>query len=321
VAIATDRETLEKLIAKAERRIDKAWRESIRWLRQRWSEKRLAKAYSTGDLSELNSDLDRMAAMFATSTTAIVVLASKEIANGVISRAIGSPFEIDQHAEQMVEMLRRDRLRMVSEITQEQRAAWTQSIARGVQMGSNPLTIARDIRNSMGLTAKQDQIVANYRRALEQRDATAALDRALRDRRFDRTVERAARGEVALTPKQIDRMVERYHERWVKYRSEVIARTESLRVAHMGADEAYRQAVEQGDLDESEIERTWLHTNRGPNSRDFHEDMNGQKRKLGALFVSGNGNLLRYPGDLAAPASETIQCRCVLVTRLNAVRV
>ena len=46
------------------------------------------------------------------------------------------------------------------------------------------------------------------------------------------------------------------------------------------------------------------------NSRDTHIALNGKKALQGEPFP---GSLLKYPGDPAAPASETINCHCVLI--------
>lgn len=52
------------------------------------------------------------------------------------------------------------------------------------------------------------------------------------------------------------------------------------------------------------------------NTRHSHAAMNGQKRRMGVPFTSGNGYELRYPGDHNAPAEETVQCVCVKTTRI-----
>ena len=49
------------------------------------------------------------------------------------------------------------------------------------------------------------------------------------------------------------------------------------------------------------------------NSRDTHISLNGKKAMQGNAFVTSAGNSLKYPGDPTAPASEVINCHCVLV--------
>ena len=109
-------------------------------------------------------------------------------------------------------------------------------------------------------------------------------------------------------------MVGRYSERYVKYRSEVIARTESLRAVHAGNNEAYEQAIEQGELAKDQIMRTWI-TAGDDRVRDTHENLSGVQAGMDQTFPA-QGGPLRFPGDPAGPADETIQCRCSLATRM-----
>ena len=155
----------------------------------------------------------------------------------------------------------------------------------------------------------------NYRRLLGRvsEGDSEALTRQLRDRRFDPTVRRAVAAREPLSQAQIDRMVERYRARYVKYRAEVIGRTEALRAVHAGNDEAYRQAIDGGAIDLDELQRTWV-TARDERVRPTHRVAGGQVRGINEPFIVG-GAQLRYPGDPRGPAKETIQCRCALTTR------
>ena len=141
-----------------------------------------------------------------------------------------------------VNHMQSERLRFIREFTDSQRDATRLAMVDGIERGLNPIEQARNFRSSVGLTAKQQQAVINYRRLLGRAgDGDAeALTRELRDRRFDRTVRRAVVSREPLSQAQIDRMVERYRERYIKYRAEVIGRTEALRAVHAGNDEAYQ---------------------------------------------------------------------------------
>ena len=156
--------------------------------------------------------------------------------------------------------------------------------------------------------------VVNYRNLLEA-GSLDALDRELRDRSFDRTVRSAINRGRILTKDQVDRMVGRYHERSIKLRAEMIARTESLRAVHTGNYNAYNQAVENNHLKESEIVRQWISA--GDNRvRPTHVIADGQIVKgQNTPFLVGGEELL-YPGDPNAPGRETIGCRCVVTTTL-----
>lgn len=240
-------------------------------------------------------------------------LASADDTMRFIGNSINVLVSFDRTNERAVEMMRRNQLRLVRGFTNEQRLATRFALVEGIAQGMNPRQQALLFRQSIGLTRRQVQAVLNYRRLLERGDA-AALQRALRDRRFDSTVRAAVDGDRPLTNDQIDRMVGRYRERYVRYRSEVIARTESLRAVHEGAQAAYRQAISDGVLAEDELVQEWI-TATDERVRSSHAFMHGQQRPIGEPFTSGAGNQIRYPGDIDAPGSETIQCRCVLTTR------
>lgn len=227
-----------------------------------------------------------------------------------------------------VRWARENSLAKLRELTDDQRGAIREILVAGARSGDNPLVMAREIRDSIGLTQYQAQVVENYRRQLESRQFGAAIQRELSDGRFDRTVAAAARDARGLTAAQIDTMVERYRQNWVAFRAENIARTEALRVAHQGTEELYRQAIASGDIEASQIERTWRHGAGGRGGKGkrrgkggprlFHVSMDGQKHGYGESFISGLGAELRYPGDPEASAEETAFCACVLETRLLA---
>jgi hypothetical protein len=214
-----------------------------------------------------------------------------------------------------VQQMQNNQLRIVREFTQEQRAATRNALTDGVRRGINPRAQAQAFRDSIGLTQAQEQIVRNYRRQLENADS-GALGRRLRDRRSDRTVRSAILNDEPLAQGKVDQLVDRYRENWVGFRAETIARTEALRATHEGSREAFRQAIDQGELDPGELVRTWRTAHDG-RVRDSHRSMDGQERDMGESFVSGAGNRLQFPGDPSAPADEIVQCRCVVVTRVK----
>jgi uncharacterized protein with gpF-like domain len=153
-------------------------------------------------------------------------------------------------------------------------------------------------------------MVDNYRALLESGNRQA-LERELRDRRFDRTVEEAIANDEVLAPATIERMVSRYHDRFLDLRAETIARTESLRALSEARQEATEQIIEQTGILPEAVTRTWRATH-DERTRDTHAAMDGQRVGLTEPFISPSGAQLMYPGDPSAPASETISCRCVV---------
>ena len=212
-------------------------------------------------------------------------------------------------------IIRENRLQFVREMAAEQRRATTQALTRAMTNGAGPIETARAFRDSIGLTAYQENAVANYRRLLVARDR-AALSRELRDRRSDRTVENAISRDKPLTEKQIDSMADRYRKNYRQMRAETIARTEGTTAASLARDESLQQMIDQTGIDTQRIEEIWNAT-RDKRTRDWHRSMNGQTVPHGGLFTDGLGNKLRRPGDPQSPAATRINCRCVKTFRIK----
>lgn len=190
-------------------------------------------------------------------------------------------------------------------------------ITAGIGEGSNPLDIARDVRDFIGLTDRQTQAVLNYRSALES-GSSDALSRALRDQRFDPTVQRAIDGEATLSGEQIDNMVARYGDRYLRYRSETIARTEATRALNTGNNQLWRQAISNGQVASDQITRRWVftHDDRTRHAHRTIPEMNPDGVGMDEPFQSELGPI-RYPGDPDADPANTINCRCTVVTRYS----
>tara|TARA_R110002167_G_scaffold143958_2_gene333686 strand:- start:38254 stop:39249 length:996 start_codon:yes stop_codon:yes gene_type:complete len=230
----------------------------------------------------------------------------------------GLVVDFDQTNPFAMRVARENQLRLVREFGATQRAATREALIDGIRTGANPLEQARNFRNSIGLTERQVKAVNNYRRLLNEGDR-AALDRALRDKRFDRTINNAFNSDTPLTKAQVDKMVGRYQERYLKYRSNVIARTESLRSVHQGKAAMYQQAIDEGNLDANNLSQEW-ETSLRQNVRDSHADMHGQVQPWGQLFISGKGNAAPHPGEFGV-AEEDIQCVCAVGTRIPQIAV
>ena len=221
----------------------------------------------------------------------------------------------DPTDEAAAEVMRRSRLSLIREFTRKQREVTRQVIVNSLRAGNGAVVAARAFRDSIGLTLHQLSAVNNYQNLLEGNDR-AALDRELRDRRFDPSVRRAVETGEALGADRISRMVERYRQNFLRLRSETIARTEGLRAINQARHEALEQVLAQTGIERSKVIRTWRAT-LDDRVRDTHRAMNGQQRGLNDRFQSPSGALLMFPGDPRAPGSETINCRCVVTHRIN----
>lgn len=234
---------------------------------------------------------------------------------GFINNQVEVIVSFDQVNERAVLALRENNFRFIQQISHDVRTAIQSSLVDQTIQGLNPREQATQIQRFIGLTEKQSQMVRNYRNNLETLSARS-LTRDLRDRRFDSVIRRAIKDQTPLTDEQIARMVDRYRSRFIAYRARVIARTEALRAVHQGSDEMIRQALSGGVFEDQDIVRQWI-TAGDERVRGTHKTMHGQKRSLDEPFRSGAGVALRYPGDIAAPPNETLQCRCVVTTRIR----
>lgn len=204
----------------------------------------------------------------------------------------------------------------IREIDQTTRDTIRQVLQRGLTAGDDPFAIARQIRGSIGLTRRQEAAVSNYERMLRALDPEA-LDRRLRDKRSDSTVARAIRNDKAMTEAQIRSLVDRYRDRYVKYRANVIARTESIRAVQGAQWELFQDMINRGQIDARQVRRTWIHTGDG-HVRNSHlqiPDLNPRGVGQAETFTSPLGPIL-YPGDPSATAANTIQCRCAVFARI-----
>jgi len=308
------RRLIERLIRRAEPKIRREFGLLVAFLKRQNSLDDLAFFISTGRMDLALATLDLASERFANTVIGVMSGAAEEVSDGLAS-ALGIQVSFDRTNIEAVQAFQRNRLRLVREFSQGQRGAVREALTDGIRLGLNPRQQAVAFRNSIGLTGKQQRAVSNFRAALE-RNSSEVFTRKLRDRRFDSKIRQAIANGKPLSRGEIERMVGRYQERFVKFRSEVIARTEALRSAHEGAEVAFKQATEKGHFPPEAIRRIW-NTASDERVRSSHTSMHLLEARVNEPFPSGLGNLLLFPGDPAAPPADTIQCRCVLATRVS----
>jgi len=308
---SAEQRRLESLLDKQEATIRTAFRDFIATVK---SDKVIAQIADLLESNNLDAALrlvdtyavrlsSSLADVFTAAATAEVEEAARKLSPMVA-------LSFDASHPRAADLMRRNRLTFIRDFSQEQRRATTAALSQAFREGTGPREAARAFRDSIGLTERQQGAVQNYGRLLRA-GSTEALDRELRDRRFDPTVRRAARTGEPLSTKQIDAMVDRYLARTLMMRSETIARTESVRVTSIARREGFAQAMEDAGLRPGEVVRVWNST-QDARTRDSHAAMDGQQVGFDEPFVSGDGNRIMAPGDPQAPASETIGCRCVV---------
>lgn len=276
----------------------------------------IADLLASGQLSQALEIGTRAAGGLASEVLGAAYIPAAQSTADFLADSLKVTIDFDQTNFRAVNRMSAARLNLIREFTNSQRDATREALVDGIQRGINPRAQARAFRNAIGLTQHQVRSVNNFRRLLQENDS-AALTRRLRDRRFDRTIRTAIRNDTPLGAEQIDRMVGRYRERFLKFRAETIARTEALRSVHEGHEDMMQQAFDEGVVDPEQVQRKWV-TAGDERVRESHSALNGQLRAPGEVWQGFEG-ALRFPGDPFAPPAETISCRCVLTTRLTSI--
>lgn len=312
-------ERINRLLDQQESRIATIFRTAISDLKGEIDLNDLADLIEQGRFGEALDRLQDAAERLSAASNVAFVTAGQSTADFLRSAGVAR-IVFDQVNIYAVSAMQQTRLELIREFTAEQRKATSLALVSGVEAGTNPVAAARNFRDSIGLTTTQWTHVASYRAALERvgfdnAAAQNAISRALRDGRGDRTILAAAKAGRKIPQEKIDWLVERYTARYVKHRSEVIGRTEALRAVNEGNEESYRQAIANGEIKAEQLQREWR-TRLDGRERHTHHELNGEIRNWGESWETENG-VIRYPGDPDAPAVETIQCRCAILTRIR----
>lgn len=147
------------------------------------------------------------------------------------------PFEMSFNIAlpRSAEFLRAYTGNLIREVTGEQARTMIDVVRNAFEEGGHPYAQARQIRalENFGLTTRQNRAVMNFR---------------------------GSQAEAGLTGAKLDKVVERYRKKLLRYRSENIARTETIRASEAGHQEAWRQAADAGFFDTGSARRKWVIT-------------------------------------------------------------
>lgn len=315
----TTRKQIEELIARLEPTLRKAFQQAIDDWRRNVDLDAVVEALRRGDIdtavraaniqpAALNGFLTAREAAFEAAGTA--ELSSLRLNILFNARHLRGEAMLERYGAQFVRAVSDDTKAML-------RTSLTDSLTRG----QGAKAAARGIRDMIGLTDSQAQWAINLRRKLEN-DPKALLSEfaadgyKLRDKRLDGIVRRAVMAGKPIAAADVEKMVTAYQNRAIRWRSENIARTETLRAVQAGNFEAYQQAVESGKIAAQNVRKVWnsAHDKR---VRHTHRELDGESVGLNDRFVSSSGAQLMYPLDPAAPLSETVNCRCNLTYRVD----
>ena len=223
-------------------------------------------------------------------------------------------------------------LAIITEIVDDQIEMVKQQLTNGLELGNNPRTTALDligrynpatktrVGGTVGLTTQQSGWINKARNELLELDSNY-LTRQLRDKRFDSIVRSAIENKEPLTKAQIDNAITQMQNRALKYRGDVIARTESINALRAGQFQAVEQALEVGELDEQDASKSWDSTF-DKRTREDHLMMEAKYKEgipIDEAYVFPDGTRAMFAGDtsLDASAKQIIQCRCRNVVTID----
>lgn len=236
---------------------------------------------------------------------------------------VKSVFRFDMRDPEAERWLREQSSTLITGIEADIRTNIRDTLTAGLEAGRNPRSVALDIVGRIGQSGKREGGIVGladhqemWARSTRQKLLTldkGYFDLALRDKRFDATVQRAIDEGKPLPVDTVDKLVSRYRANALRYRGETIGRTEALAALNRSEWESTRQAFTQtgGLVGSDAVERVW--DTAGDNHvRSSHRAMDGQRVGLDEPFVTPRGERLMHPGDttLGASAQETIACRC-----------
>ena len=231
-----------------------------------------------------------------------------------LRKAAGDRFNFDRFDPATQAFMRAEQDRLIRELEATARATINSEVQAAMRAGVGPGAIVGEIRSVIGLTDRQAQAVRNYRAMLETLDPQA-LARQLRNPQYDAAFQSAIADGTYLGDAMIEEMVADYEDRYLDYRADTIAGTESVRMTNQGLQDAYRQAIDRGALPADAVRQFW--------EVDLDErtceicvsipDMNPDGVPIGEPFDSEDG-----PQD-GPPIHPNCRCSVDIVTDISMV--
>lgn len=306
---------LARLLALVEKHLGTAWLDLAEWLRSLPENELLAieQRVAARDFGAIVRQVDAAAKTFATETHAAYTQSGRAAAQWLDKQPAlrDTLVRFDSNDDRVVRAARRNELELVQGFREERNQVTRQIVRRTIEQGTaqNPREVARQFRDSIGLTAQQETYLENYRQALRRGDYANVMGRELHDARSNRML----RGrETPLTDKQIEQMTERYRKALIAHRAENIARTEASKNVHTGLRESMEQAVDRGDVEPQQLVREWIPGPPTEDSREMHRarSLLSQRPAIGEPYVMPDGVRMMHPGDSAGGPKHTNGCRC-----------
>src|SRR6266576_1186017 len=220
--------------------------------------------------------------------------------------SIGDRFNFDILDQATQDRIRAAQDELIRELETQARDTIDTIVMNGAREGLAAEDIVGDIRDMIGLTARQGQAVMNYESMLRDLDP-GALMRQLRNSEYDAVFQDAIDAGEDMSEVAISKMVDDYIENYLDYRAETIAQTESVRAINSGIQDGEEQARDRGALPSDAIRQFWqiaLDEKTCPVCLSI-PDMNPDGVEIGEPFDS-------IDGPMDAPPDPHPSCRCSL---------
>ena len=232
-------------------------------------------------------------------------------------------FRFDMRNPAVEREVREQSSQLITRITDDTRQVIAKTLERGQITGRNPRNTALDIVGRVdpvtkkriggviGLTPHQERWVESARRYLSQGDEQY-FTLSLRDKRFDKTIQRYIEAGKPVPRDTLEKALVSYKNRALKYRANMIARTEAIGAASRARHRAHQQLIDDGTLPASAVRKWWDATGdfrTRPSHRLLERATKDNPIGLDEAFVSPRtGARMMHPHDqsLGAPASELI---------------
>ncbi len=169
----------------------------------------------------------------------------------------------------VLEVIRKQDLSRIQGITAETQNAIRDVLANGLAKGTHPTTLAREIRDHIGLTRKGVVNVAKYRAELEGQGRKAD---------------------------QVERMVAKRIKVLINRRARTIAATEVARAQTEGARVQWRRSVTDGILKDDEWEREWV-TSHLEGVCPVCVPFDGERATIFGVYISRKGRISNGPTE------------------------
>jgi hypothetical protein len=321
----TAKQVFDDLMAKHEPELARAFLEAVNDVRSTVQMQRLVAALSAGDIEGALSALNLDEAAFDDLLEALrdaYLDGGKSEASRFPSRA--GTFRFGGRNPAAEGWLSGHSADLVTYITSDARDGLRRALMEGLAAGANPQATALNVVGRInrvtgrreggliGLSAPQMEFASTARAELASTDPATLrhfLTRKARDRRFDRSIQKALREERPLDPAIAAKAATAYERRLLLQRGRAIALHETFAALAEARDQAHRQLVESGQVAADAVTLTWRHFPK-ENPRHQHIAMNGVSVKLGQRFVLPDGTTMRFPHDPEAPVNHTAGCGC-----------